>query len=207
MKFILFIFPPIVVYCQEPAENVFPLKDSVVYYESIVDIDSVQTPELFTRSKIWILSRFKSQKGALQAEDKELGYLMINTFTTDVFTYGQIENIPLTFSSEYWFDMKIYIKDEKVKIVVDNLRWIDNQAKIEMSILSYRSEYETESIQALELARRKKKAREKVRKEFEKFEPKLMHEVRKSFSRVDSEIRSLISSFESSIVKKSESEF
>jgi hypothetical protein len=55
--------------------SIFPYVDGRVIYEKVYELDSVSKKEIFVRIKEWGQSTFVTQKGALQSEDSEMGYI------------------------------------------------------------------------------------------------------------------------------------
>ena len=115
----------------KPLLDAFPIKDGKVYYERIVDIDSVSKTELFKRAKVWALSSFASQKSALQSEDKEIGLLNYKTYITEAFENPKMYGIKLgpTYG-KFWFTITFYFKEGRAKIVFDNVS-IEDETDIE----------------------------------------------------------------------------
>ena len=56
-------------------KSMFPYVDGRVFYEKVYELDSVSKKEIFVRIKEWGQSTFVTQKGALQSEDSEMGYI------------------------------------------------------------------------------------------------------------------------------------
>lgn len=52
-----------------------PIKDGHVFYENIVDVDSVLKDQLFERARMWAVDVFNNAKSVLQIADKETGQL------------------------------------------------------------------------------------------------------------------------------------
>lgn len=105
---------------QEPAENVFPVKDGQIYYEKIITVDSASKAEIFKRTKIWAVDAFRSQKNALQAEDKEEGFVIYQTNFNAPFTYPATAAMPTAITTFWTFfcTIKFLIKDNKCKITI-----------------------------------------------------------------------------------------
>jgi hypothetical protein len=191
--FTLPIFIAIQLRAQDPAKDVFPIKDSAVYYERIFEIDSASKEELFKRAKVWALSSFNSQKSALQSEDKELGFLLFNTFFSDFFNYGKVSGVPLTTTIQYWFNFKVYLKDNRAKVVVDGVRTKTEGSNVEVSVFDYYRNYND----VMKLYRGKEKD---VMKDY-------LPAVHKSMVSADQRIQSVITEFGKGLHKKSEFDF
>ena len=97
------------------------VKDGKVYYDTIIQLDGTSKDKLFEKSKIWALNNFKSQKDALQAEDREIGLLTYKTFFTENFNAPPFRGHSVTAEWKYIFTVKLYLKEGKAKIVIDNV--------------------------------------------------------------------------------------
>src|SRR5882672_8278561 len=123
MKLMLFIFILLCFhsYSQEKSlADIMPLKDGKVVYEKLILIDSSNKNSLYQRGKLWGLSNFKSQKNAIQIDDKESGILAYKTFK--LYPY-QIIIDKFPFSGKYKLEylIKIYVKDNKVKLLIEDI--------------------------------------------------------------------------------------
>src|SRR5262245_61458977 len=97
-------------YGQEPALDVFPLRDGAIHYERIITVDSASKDDLYLKAKSWAVNAFKSQKAALQAEDKELGFISFKSLLVLPFQYPPIIGVPSSpYDWEYSFIMKIFL--------------------------------------------------------------------------------------------------
>jgi hypothetical protein len=103
--------------CLAQTKSIFPLKDGKVYYEKIIQVDSVDQSLLHNRAKAWALSYFRSQKDALQTEDKESGILVYKGFYTLAFKGAKIKNIETIYEWKVWSTYTILTKDGKAKII------------------------------------------------------------------------------------------
>lgn len=108
-------------YSQEPAEGVFPLKDSSIYYEKIVSIDSSTKENIYKGVKSWGVNAFRSQKDVLQADDKELGLIAYKYWFDETFNAPPVLGTKVSSEWKYWATMKIFIRDAKVKIIVQDV--------------------------------------------------------------------------------------
>jgi hypothetical protein len=101
--------------------GVFPVEDSKVVYSKVIHVPGVKKNELFGIVKDWMVDSYKSQKDALQSEDKEAGYLAYKGWSTLLgkYTAGLWKGQPYRF--ELWYTMKVYIKEEKVKLEITDL--------------------------------------------------------------------------------------
>jgi hypothetical protein len=147
--FILLAVFPFTIYSQEPADNVFPIKDGNIFYEKIVVIDSASKAEIFKRTKIWAVDAFKSQKNALETEDKDEGFIIYKTNFTTPFTFPGIAAMPTpqTYSWRFFCSMRFLIKENKCKIIIYDFDFEGEtvyKPKQKNSILNFRSITEPE---------------------------------------------------------------
>ncbi|MDZ4807935.1 MAG: DUF4468 domain-containing protein [Bacteroidota bacterium] len=77
---LLFVLIGLTSMAQEPAERGFPLKDGSIYYESIVDADSLSKDQIYKIFKSWGVGVFKSQKDVTQSDDREVGIIAFKSF-------------------------------------------------------------------------------------------------------------------------------
>lgn len=129
---------------QEPANGVFPIKDSVIYYEKIANIDSLSKDQIYKSIKSWGVNAFVSQKDVVQADDKESGLIAYKFFFTQLFSPPKIWGLGTTTTIEYWCVLKVFIKDNKIKITVTDLSFKNagSYGTTSTSILHYRRDYE-----------------------------------------------------------------
>lgn len=124
MKFsfiiIFFLLLSTIVKSQEPAEGIFPLKDSAIYYERIITLDSTTKENIYKAVKSWGVNAFKSQKDVLQADDKEIGLIAYRYWFAETYNI-EVNGTKASAEWKYYVVMKIFIKDEKAKIVVQNV--------------------------------------------------------------------------------------
>lgn len=114
--FITFLLPAISFSQDSLVYNTFPVIDGRITYTNIVEIDSTNKNELFTKVKDWAVHSYKSQKATLQTEDKEAGYVVYQGFLIVGLTAdGQKDQAQL------WHTLKFFIKDNKLKIVFTDL--------------------------------------------------------------------------------------
>ncbi|HYE68722.1 MAG TPA: DUF4468 domain-containing protein [Anaerovoracaceae bacterium] len=120
------------------------MKDGSVYYERVIDIDSGSKDELYAKVKTWALDNFRSQKDALQSDDRELGLLAYRSFFINSFEWPIILGRRIVGDWQYWSTMKIYLKDNKAKIVIDNVKVNGDNYLPNTSIENYLSASEEE---------------------------------------------------------------
>lgn len=100
--------------------KVLPIKEGKVIYEMVIEVDSVNKNDLYLRTKSWGLSAFVSQKDALQLDDKESGIIAYKTFFTTTSSVP-FKSFNIITEREFWHLIKIFIKDNKVKIVISDI--------------------------------------------------------------------------------------
>ncbi len=107
--------------------SIFPYVDGRVIYEKVYELDSVSKKEIFVRIKEWGQSTFVTQKGALQSEDSEMGYIFYQATksTTHLIPkgwgFGLMEDRYVTIDYNAQMAIKFYIKDEKFKITISDI--------------------------------------------------------------------------------------
>lgn len=182
---------------QEPAEGVFPMKEGVIYYEKVINVDSASKGEIFKRTKLWAVDAFRSQKVALQTEDKEEGFIVYKTNFKVPFTMPPTAAFPNPVTSDWRFycTMKFMIKDNKCKVTIYDFDFEDETAyttKDNNSILNYRER--TDPIL-------KKGLMSKANRE------KFFKNTKVSFQAANMEIIAILDSFEKMIRGKENSDF
>lgn len=111
-------------------KSVFPYVDGRVVYEKVYQLDSITKSEIFSRIKEWGQTAFLNQKGALQSEDAEMGYIFYQATksTTHMIPkgwgFGLMEDRYITVDNNAKIAIKFYIKDGKFKV---NINEITNQ--------------------------------------------------------------------------------
>jgi len=100
--------------------QIFPLSNTKVIYEKIIETPGQNKDTLFLKAKVWALSTFKSEKSAFQTEDRNGGLLAYRTFFTNDFVAPSMMGFTNHLNWDYWSQIRIYIKDNKAKIVIEN---------------------------------------------------------------------------------------
>lgn len=100
--------------------DIFPVVDKKVIYEKIIDAPGQSKDTLFMKAKVWALSAFRSQKAAFQTEDRTGGLLAYETFFTNDFQTPTILGVSMNQDWQYWSQVRIYLKDGKAKVVIEN---------------------------------------------------------------------------------------
>ena len=112
-------------------KTIFPYIDGKVVYEKVFQVDSVSKKEIFVRIKEWGQTAFLTQKGALQSEDPEMGYIFYQAiksrthFIPKGWGFRLLENRFITVDYDARMSIKFYIKDDKFKVTISD---ISNQA-------------------------------------------------------------------------------
>lgn len=195
--FVLSSFFSYSIYGQEPADNVFPIKDGQIYYEKVITVDSTSKAEIFKRTKIWAVDAFRSQKNALQTEDKEEGFIIYKTNFTAPFTFPAIAAMPnpQTYSWTFYCTMRFLIKENKCKIIIYDFDFEGEtvyKASQKNSILNFRVITEPEL---------KKGLMSKANRE------KFFINANITFKKANSRVNEIIDSFEKMIKSKENSDF
>ena len=129
----VFIFVSNSSFCQEIPDtsfrSIFPRnEENKVEYVKVIEVDSLSKKEISLRIKEWAINNFNSQKAALQSEDLETGYMLYQATRTNTYNIPKGWGFPLigskifSITSETKFSINFYIKDNKFKIVVNNIK-------------------------------------------------------------------------------------
>jgi hypothetical protein len=182
---------------QEPAEGIFPLKEGSIYYEKVINVDSASKGEIFKRTKLWAVDAFKSQKVALQTEDKEEGFIVYKTNFTASFTMPPTAMFPKPLPNEWRFycSVKFMIKENKCKVTIYDFGFESETyytAKGDNSILKYRERSDPDL---------KKGMMSKANRE------KFFQNAKVTFQAANNEVLGIIDSFEKMIKSKESSDF
>lgn len=115
------LLTPAFAICQDTLHRAFSLKDDKVCYERIIDLPGQDKDQLYKSVKSWGVNAFNSQKDVLQADDRESGIVAFKYFFTEVFEAPKMMGITSAVDWKYWQVMKVFLKDEKVKVVVQDV--------------------------------------------------------------------------------------
>jgi hypothetical protein len=99
-------------------QKFFPMKENTVVYERIIDVEGADKAQLFKRAKLWALEAYKSQKAALQSEDKELGILVYDSYLITRYELPTGGYVPGIGDWQYYHTTMFNFKDGKVKVTV-----------------------------------------------------------------------------------------
>lgn len=106
---------------QDTLHYAFSLKDNKVYYERVIEVSGKNKDDLYSISKSWGVNTFNSQKDVLQADDKSGGIIAYKYFFKIPFKSPKVLGVENISDWQYWQILKIFLKDEKVKIVVEDV--------------------------------------------------------------------------------------
>jgi hypothetical protein len=108
--------------------SIFPRnEENLVQYEKIIEFDSLSKKEISLRIKEWAINNFNSQKAALQSEDLDAGYILYQATNINTYPIPKGWGFPfigskiLSVTNETRFSINFYIKDNKFKIIVNNI--------------------------------------------------------------------------------------
>ncbi|RNL54166.1 DUF4468 domain-containing protein [Pedobacter jejuensis] len=99
-----------------------PLKDDVVYVETVIEIPNVSQKELFSRAKLAIQKTFTNSKMGTSNYDAESGICSINNFydISDMTAFSALAtNNPVTDQYNFNALLSIIVKDGKYKIKME----------------------------------------------------------------------------------------
>lgn len=113
------------IFAQDTLHYAFSLKDNKIYYERVISIPGQTKDNLYKVVKSWGVNAFNSQKDVLQADDKETGIVAYKFFFTKSFQAPKVLGVTSVAEWKYWQVMKVLLKDEKVKILIDDVELKD----------------------------------------------------------------------------------
>jgi hypothetical protein len=132
MKFVMLflIFFPTVGISQTIMDSIPIDKETGnAYYEKVIDIPGSKD-DLFAKGKLWFVNSFKSLKDAIQSEDKEEGFIIAkgnflfsHPYYSEKKKQVQLQKNPWPVRAE--FTLRMYFKDNKVKIVFTDIKFLD----------------------------------------------------------------------------------
>lgn len=104
-------------------EDYLPVKDNVVYVESVLELPGTTKQELFSRAKLAIQKTFTSSKMGTSNYDAEAGICSINNFydISDMTAFSAITNGSNPVNDKYYFNalLSVILKDGKYKIKME----------------------------------------------------------------------------------------
>jgi hypothetical protein len=105
-------------YSQEKLLDILPLKDGIVTYSEVVQVDSTTKSSLYKKAKRWFITTYKSAKDVVQLDDQESGEIT-GKGSFKISYYTREPNISHTIS--------VYVKDGRYKYLITQLSYSDNQ--------------------------------------------------------------------------------
>jgi|ERR1035437_207025 hypothetical protein len=107
--------------------NVFPLDaNGEIVYSGIVNVDSINSKELYVRAHTWFANTFKSAKSVIQLDDKEAGKIIGKGFIEVVTPFKAGVMGTVGFVGNVYFTLDIQTKDGKYKYVLSNFSYINS---------------------------------------------------------------------------------
>jgi hypothetical protein len=103
---------------QDKLLDILPLKDGVVTYTNVIQVDGANKEELYSRAKKWFVTTFKSANDVIQLDDKENGEIVgKGNFNITYYARNPIINHTITIS----------VKDGRFKYTITDLVYTDIQ--------------------------------------------------------------------------------
>lgn len=126
--FFLFLVLPFVGFAQTTTvlndNNPFELPiDSItgkITFVKIIEVKGKSKSEIYSNVKNWITENYKSPKDVINIDDKESGIILLKSFFLNTQTIA-ISNGTINIKANYYFSLKINIKDSKYKITITDL--------------------------------------------------------------------------------------
>lgn len=171
--------------------QIFPMKDGMVEYERVIIVDSATKDQLFTKAKVWAISHYKSQKDASQSDDPQLGLLAFTGFFEIPFTAPKTMGVEVIANRQYWHTLKIYVKDNRAKIVIDNIKLGLNSTE--------KTSIETSTVWPKNMPKKYKEGSE--------YHRAYMQEARNNFILANIKFENIVSSLEQALKSKGEFDF
>ncbi|MBV7531330.1 DUF4468 domain-containing protein [Chitinophaga sp. sic0106] len=110
-----------VIFGQDSIYHVFPAKDGKIYYERIIEVNSVSADVLFSRAQDWALKNYNKSKSAEQINDREGGVLAYKGYFEKPFFVSAVYGSKVTDMRRVWSLLRVYVKDGKVKAVISDV--------------------------------------------------------------------------------------
>lgn len=105
---------------QDKLLEILPLKDGIVTYSNVIEVEGANKEELFLRAKKWFAKTYKSAQDVIQLDDKESGEL-IGKGNSSISYYARKPTISHTIS--------ISVKDGRFRYVITDLFYSDIQGE------------------------------------------------------------------------------
>lgn len=156
----------------EPAKDIFPLMDSVIYFEKVFSIDSITKRDLYIAAKSWSASAFSARRENIQLDEIDLSFISIIDSATLQFKHPN--SIAGSYDFIYRFVVKLYFKDEKVRAVVSDVELVEHSL-IYNDILRYRALNDPALKRGLYSKSGRSKYFTEVKRNFEQFNQKILN--------------------------------
>jgi hypothetical protein len=96
--------------------------------------------DLFTKAKLWLAQEFKDSKNAIQTEDEQSGSIIgkgsfLYTTTSYEAKKGKIKSLG-TYNNVAKFTIKIFTKQDKVKLIISDIKTRSELLSMEMDFTS-----------------------------------------------------------------------
>lgn len=185
--------------------NIFPVADGQVSYEKVINAPGKPKSDIYKIIKSWAASNFVSQKEALQSDDLNAGLIIYKFNFESSFESPKVDNSSMTVSTRYWQNIKFYIKDDRLKVVVDNMKVDIGESTFIVSTYERDAKEMTEKyIQDFKKNRKMSdKMEQKMRENGANYDKVVMSD----FSKADKEIKGIIASIEKEVTGKSAFDF
>jgi len=111
MKAIFIILLPVLCFSQT---ETWPMDDGVITFSRVIECD-LSKDQIYSLSRSWMVDHFRSADNVIQFDDKEMGKIEgkgYSDYSGSSFDILECQN---------WYTISILIKDDKAKIVIDNL--------------------------------------------------------------------------------------
>ena len=120
----MFFATSVKVSAQIDLQKIFPMKDGKMVYEINADLPSLSKNQIFANAKEWALAHYVSMKDANQIDDRELGMLAYRAYFNRPFRSPKFPglNQEITVDWQYWYTLKMTIRDGSARVVVGDLR-------------------------------------------------------------------------------------
>ncbi|MGN6532988.1 MAG: DUF4468 domain-containing protein, partial [Ginsengibacter sp.] len=180
--------------------KVFSFNDSKIHYELIISADSLKQNNLFQRAKIWQVKMLNSPKYSQQFEDKEGGFIALQA------AFSEPYSDPLTKGSiidlSFFFSLKIYVKDYKAKIVIDDIKMVGVDSEQEPIETHFLTQTKKADYMISQLPK-------KMQKRFNNYDEREneLKAIAKTYEFANLEFISLMNDFKNAIISKSEADF
>lgn len=98
--------------------DVLPLKNGIVFYSDVIEVDSIDKDELYKRAKRWFVESYKDANKVIQLDDKDSGEIIgkgsFDALWNATFVASHVVNVGHT--------VKIQVKDGKYRYEITDFR-------------------------------------------------------------------------------------